>query len=98
VRAANLVISCVSPASADGQELEDWLAKAVAGLGPEAAALYPARPDQSSAEAERIWFVTVGDETASDGARITSLLAEMRLLGLRPRVFSQGSTSPRLIA
>jgi hypothetical protein len=88
---ASLVISCASPIATDGQEVEDWLANAVTGLGPEVATLYRARPDPAPPEAERVWFVTVSDESAAASPRMATLLAEMRLLGLRPSVYRPGS-------
>jgi hypothetical protein len=96
---ASLVISCTSPLETDGQEIEDWLASAVSGLGPEVAGLYPAQPEPARAEPQRVWFVTVADESTAASPRMATLLAEMRLLGLRPSLYRPGSlpTSDRAL-
>ena len=78
-----LVVSCTSPASASGHELAQWLTKTIAALGPGQASLY------LPTGTERVWLVTISGDAASDSSRMSSLLTEMRLLGLKPNVFRQ---------
>lgn len=91
----SLLICCTSPDQARGQELECWLEKEIARFEPEigicrapaAGIAANARPGQAR---EQVWFLTVGSEDAVDPVQLGDLLAEMRLLGLSPRVFQPG--------
>jgi hypothetical protein len=93
VRSASLLISCGSPASAETHEIEGWLARTVAELGPDQGALYRAsfpQPRSANPATGRRWLVAIFEPAAVDSARMTGVLAEMRLLGLKPAVFRPG--------
>jgi hypothetical protein len=95
VSSPSFLICCTSPDQARGQELECWLEKTIARFEPEmgmcrapaAGVAGHARPGQPR---EQVWFLTVGSEDAVDPMQLGELLAEMRLLGLNPRVFQPG--------
>ena len=101
MRSAGLLVSCASPPSANGRELEDWLAATIARFGPEQAVLYRAleegvvdrdqeERDQAPSRPEKVWFLSISGQAATDSPRMTELLAEMRLLGLNPTAFHPG--------
>jgi hypothetical protein len=92
VSTPSLVVSCTSPASASGQELEQWLSEAIVALGPGKASVYRAFSGLPGA-IESVWLVAIFDAEASDSPQMASLMTEMRLLGLRPAVFNRSDAS-----
>lgn len=89
----SLLIFCTSPASRV-DELEEWLTKTVAGFDRDQVVLYRTRDERSAGrgprEADGAWFLTAS-RTAAAEARMSELVAEMRLLGLSPILFRPGS-------
>jgi hypothetical protein len=95
----SFLIWCTSPEQTRGHELERWLQKETSRFGPEMR-MYrapcdasPARPGQAH---EQVWFLTVRSEDAVDLTQVDAFLAEMRLLGLSPKVFHPGRSRARL--
>jgi hypothetical protein len=86
---ASLLIFCTSPASRV-DELEDWLIKSVAAVDRDQVALYAARDERGPNGLAGTWVVAAS-RTACMGARMSELVAEMRLLGLNPILFRPGS-------
>ncbi len=91
----SFLICCTSPDQARGQELERWLENEIARFEPEIRMCRApaegiagnALPGQAR---EQVWFLIVRSEDAIDPVQLGELLAEMRLLGLSPRVFHPG--------
>jgi hypothetical protein len=101
VSSSGVLISCISSPSASVEELEGWLAGAVARLGLDEAALYrvvkaspadqePGQPQAGWARGERAWLLSISGAFTADDSSIRGLVGEMRLLGLEPTVFRAG--------
>jgi hypothetical protein len=90
---ASVLIVCASPAPRVA-ELDDWLEKIATELDPDHAALYRTDGcgghDSDAGHGDGVWFLALSDAVATS-PRIRGLVAEMRLLGLRPIVYRPGS-------
>jgi len=88
----SVLIVCASPA-ARVDELDDWLEKMATELDCNQATLYRSGGcdghDRDASHVDGVWFLALSDAVATV-PRIRGLVAEMRLLGLRPVVYHPG--------